>query len=61
MKFSLPHEKVQYVEGVLRNSIRVLEMVGNLKIMETKNAKRKEGRLEEKGSILKMLRVSKCK
>ena len=49
------------MEGVLRNSIRVLEMVGNLKIMETKNAKRKEGRLEEKGSILKMLRVSKCK
>ena len=46
------------MEGVLRNSIRVLEMVGSCNIMETKNAKRKEGR-EEKGSILKML--SKCK
>ena len=47
------------MEGVLRNSIRVLEMVGNYNIIETKNAKKKEGRLEEKGSILKML--SKCK
>ena len=46
------------MEGVLRNSIRVLEMVGNYNIMETKNAKKKEGR-EEKGSVLKML--SKCK
>ena len=49
------------MEGVLSNSIKVLEMVDNYNIMETKNAKRKEGRLEEKGSILKMLRVSKCK
>ena len=46
------------MEGVLRNSIRVLEMVGNCNILETKNAKRKEGR-EERGSILKML--GKCK
>ena len=47
------------MEGVLRNSVRVLEMVDNCNIMETKNTKKKEGRLEEKGSILKML--SKCK
>ena len=47
------------MEGVLRDSIRVLEMVGSCNIIETKNAKKKEGRLEEKGSILKML--SKCK
>ena len=36
-------------------------MVDNYNITEPKNAKKKEGRLEEKGSILKMLRVSKCK
>ena len=58
MKCSLTNEKVQYLEGVLRNSIRVLEIVGSCNIMETKNVKKKEGR-EEKGSILKML--SKCK